>query len=435
MNARNWEGATPLLLSLIREASDELIELLITSGSDINIANNENVTPLHVAVQRRSSIISDLLIKEGADIEAKDFDGFTPMLDAIRTGSTENIYLLLYYNADMHVKATYIKITPIQMAFELIHDDTLLDILLEYVVDRNEICMTRNLLLNSFRMSNEVIVKLVTTATDVNYFCTTYSCVHSVMLLIERNDLFHLIWPRIDLKILLRYSPNFLLEYCTLCKYDNEDFINCLKIILSSSIASKLCQETTLMSLLVTKTINKLTPSQRASIIYILLSVGINVTYEDLHYIHKTFGFGEELDIFVQLNLNVLEPMLPNLMSPLTRNVLCVERNSNNFSNNFECICCSDLLQLINHYTLKPLLTNFEHADFLEEYMNELHSVPSLIEISRNKFRESLSNIYNPSKPFDCYNKLKDIPLPDALIDVVMLKSPLYHYTIKKRII
>ena len=62
---------------------NEIVELLIAKGADVNATDGDGDTPLHLAGNNTATKeIAELLIAKGADVNARDDDGETP-LDAI----------------------------------------------------------------------------------------------------------------------------------------------------------------------------------------------------------------------------------------------------------------------------------------------------------------------------------------------------------------
>jgi ankyrin repeat protein len=99
VNARNEKnlGRTPLHYAVGRTRS---IELLLAAKADVNAADKEENTPLHMV---RSKADAELLLAYGGNIEAKNRAAETPLLKAI--GATRPIEVaetLLGHNADVN---------------------------------------------------------------------------------------------------------------------------------------------------------------------------------------------------------------------------------------------------------------------------------------------------------------------------------------------
>ncbi|KAL3277216.1 hypothetical protein HHI36_012566 [Cryptolaemus montrouzieri] len=102
INARNHYGHTPLLLSVLK-SKETSAYILIKTGADVNIASNEDITPLHHSV-RFSTKLSEALILAGAIIDQIDYDKDTALHDTIVFGNMETLCMLLYYGADTSIK-------------------------------------------------------------------------------------------------------------------------------------------------------------------------------------------------------------------------------------------------------------------------------------------------------------------------------------------
>lgn len=66
----------------------ELMDLLIQIGGDVNIRDNDQHTPLHLAAKHGYDQIVRLLLQKGSDIEAKNKVGHTPIMDASENGES-----------------------------------------------------------------------------------------------------------------------------------------------------------------------------------------------------------------------------------------------------------------------------------------------------------------------------------------------------------
>lgn len=58
---------------------NQVANLLIEKGADVNIADRTGTTPLHLAAKYRTPELVDLLIKHGADVNQKDENNKTAL--------------------------------------------------------------------------------------------------------------------------------------------------------------------------------------------------------------------------------------------------------------------------------------------------------------------------------------------------------------------
>jgi ankyrin repeat protein len=72
-----------LLFHAAQYNSYEVSEFLIERGCDINEADEEGLSPLHVAVEYNNLKIAELLIRNNAKVDIKDKHGNTPLSRAV----------------------------------------------------------------------------------------------------------------------------------------------------------------------------------------------------------------------------------------------------------------------------------------------------------------------------------------------------------------
>jgi len=92
VNAKNKWSGTPLQWTA-RGGHKEIVELLIAKGANVSAKNDEDGTPLHLPADRGHTEVVELLITAGADVNAKDDEGETP-LDQAGTSWPETADLL-----------------------------------------------------------------------------------------------------------------------------------------------------------------------------------------------------------------------------------------------------------------------------------------------------------------------------------------------------
>lgn len=101
VNARTSWGATPLHLAA-RQGSRAVMDLLITKGADVNADTKNGDTPLHLAAANgRANHASDLLEK-GAKVDASNRFGNTPLLSAMGQNGTLIIEALIQGGANLN---------------------------------------------------------------------------------------------------------------------------------------------------------------------------------------------------------------------------------------------------------------------------------------------------------------------------------------------
>lgn len=80
INAANEDGLTSLHLAVTRGCTDTVRVLLQAKGIDINSANEDRQTPLHFAASLgHTDIVKVLLQTKGIDVNAEDKNGWTPL--------------------------------------------------------------------------------------------------------------------------------------------------------------------------------------------------------------------------------------------------------------------------------------------------------------------------------------------------------------------
>ncbi len=103
INSRNKLGKTPLHQSLTG-GNDEIIELLIERGSDVNVPDNTGLTPLHIAAWWSVTARAKILIDHGATVNATDKFGDTPLHTAAMHGRGKMCQFLIASGASLNAK-------------------------------------------------------------------------------------------------------------------------------------------------------------------------------------------------------------------------------------------------------------------------------------------------------------------------------------------
>jgi len=105
VNAADFQGRTPLHLavSAIEDCHTfdecrfcfDMIRFLIERGAVVNVSEENGSTPLHVASELGNEDVVSLLIENGASVDSQDNEGETPIFGAIRAQRTDVVKQLV----------------------------------------------------------------------------------------------------------------------------------------------------------------------------------------------------------------------------------------------------------------------------------------------------------------------------------------------------
>ena len=79
VNATNWWGQTPLLVSLWRNPKPTMITLLLDAQTNPTPNDAQGQTPLHMAILYNNTPAAEMFLKRGADVNVKNIWNFTPL--------------------------------------------------------------------------------------------------------------------------------------------------------------------------------------------------------------------------------------------------------------------------------------------------------------------------------------------------------------------
>ncbi len=119
-------GTIPLLFLAIMTERQDIIDLLLDAGANINCKTEEH-TPLSLVVCTGDLKLMQHLIDRGADVNGST-EGYTPLIAAAKEGCEEGVRFLLSHGADANAGTA--KYTPLTAAAEGAQKD-ILRILLE----------------------------------------------------------------------------------------------------------------------------------------------------------------------------------------------------------------------------------------------------------------------------------------------------------------
>lgn len=114
VNIADNDGRTPLL----RCESLEIAQLLIAHGANVNATDKDGMTPLHMtAFEETRSALGELLVKHGADVNARNREGYTP-LDFLTAGEFHYDYALFLVAHGARVNYALVKKYGLEADFE-----------------------------------------------------------------------------------------------------------------------------------------------------------------------------------------------------------------------------------------------------------------------------------------------------------------------------
>ncbi len=107
VNVRARNGETPLITAVAERGKDNqsLALFFIASGADVKVANDDGWTALHYAANENMPTLAQALIDKGAAADAKTVEGETPLDIALKQHSQEVVQVLLKNGAKIRDSA------------------------------------------------------------------------------------------------------------------------------------------------------------------------------------------------------------------------------------------------------------------------------------------------------------------------------------------
>jgi len=170
VNLKDSNGMTALHCAANNENLQIIEELLLLKyNADINAVCAQGQTPLHVAIRKRSISVTKLLLEKGVKQILADNENLTPLHLAVQLNYHDILGLLLQYKDAINIKGGQKEHTPLHMAVCAQNTDVV-NMLLDHGVDlslkdRDNMTVLHNaVLLNNY----EIIKKLLQYKAEVN---------------------------------------------------------------------------------------------------------------------------------------------------------------------------------------------------------------------------------------------------------------------------
>lgn len=410
INSRNFWDETALLLAT-RRGNYDICRALLEKGADVNKGPNY---PIQAAVQFPN--ILRLLIDNGADLNTQDIHDETALHEAIAIECVESVGMLLYYNADANIPGDY-DITPFAKSL-IMENREIQSMLIDYVTDFNALKSDgSSVLLTAVRSQSYLLADIVARGAKFHYYeyldCYT----------INNIATFRLLWNTIDsvppellenvfpfLNGLMRRSLELYATAIMENEYMMEKFSTHLKLHRFIKILGKY----ELLDLATKYT-------------YIFLMYGYQLCFQDVREIFKSFGMCKlflEMRYFDlvdrPLYIDCSEGWLPWVLFSLEGDLNAVKIY---LGAELDCEQFNKDLRFLFKYIACERVRSLAESCFKIDIKS---TVPSLLELARNKSKEALIQKYKLRKTTQYYNLIDSLVIPDDYKSILKYERKLY---------
>jgi ankyrin repeat protein len=91
-------------MRLDRDATSELVDMLVRHGAKINLTDNDGNTAIIIAAEGANPEVLKALIDAGADVRLGNKQGQTALMNAVSGGDIESVRLLIQAGADVNAR-------------------------------------------------------------------------------------------------------------------------------------------------------------------------------------------------------------------------------------------------------------------------------------------------------------------------------------------
>ncbi|KAF2892758.1 hypothetical protein ILUMI_13416 [Ignelater luminosus] len=271
INVQNKNGDTPLLTHLKLALSKQYLEYLLSIGASVTITNNENISPLSYAIARRIDY-AGILLEKGEDAQfmyetplktelyqARDIMECEFITFAINTGLEAQTLLVCFFSEDpLYMNnLTFVELSDFLSKIDASISDH----------SFNEICAA--LIRDSLKHSNTEAV-------------------------------FKTVWNRAHHIHIAKIEPILPFDFCFICDFVNSQFIECLKLVLTSPYASYFNYTEAFYGILLLQfSQSNVDRLDRMAIISYSVRL-VKVTIDDIMRTYDYYGFNEEVIMLIR---------------------------------------------------------------------------------------------------------------------------------------
>lgn len=372
--------------------------------------------------------IAYMLIKYGADINATNKYKNTALHTAVCAENYEIVCMLLYYGVDADEPNEYDE-TPFLMALAG-RDTDIQDILLNYVTDVNRDTTRYSLLMVALEYQSSYYAEILNRGADVNYFVDDTNCLN-LSLNMPNNEAFKQIWKKFDYSEVYENMTENILINLRNCTLPNDDWLECLYILLTSEHVEKIINHfykqvsslTTLVKWIAWSFFLRQLPEDKLyEYVCLVLTSGETIYFTDIEAVYMTYGYGDTLKLLLLMGIT------PNCCykCPLPY-FIC------NFSKNeFEIIDGQEIKEIV--YLKQMVFTNErpikeKYYDTFPEFRllwSKPKSVPSLVELTRNIARKAIALKCTNRSSCQFYTILRQMKLPVVIEAILCYMEPIY---------
>jgi uncharacterized protein len=108
LHEENEGGESVLVQAIRKKCDDEIIDLLLEHGAELDDFDEEGVSIFDFAVMYNNARIVDMLLAQGFDVNhTRRRSGFTPLMGAVCYGRKEIVAKILEAGADTAIRDTH----------------------------------------------------------------------------------------------------------------------------------------------------------------------------------------------------------------------------------------------------------------------------------------------------------------------------------------